>query len=90
MVNTLTLKQLRPSLPKVVQNIDRKLDRYVITKRGKPVIVMLGMEDYESLIETLDILADPKAMVGIRKGETDIRAHKTHSWQEIRRSIAKL
>jgi prevent-host-death family protein len=90
MTTTLTLKQLRPALPKVVSQIDGKLDRYVITKRGKPVVVMLSVEDYESLIETLDILADPKAMAGLRQGEEDIRKGKTHSWQKIRRSLAKL
>lgn len=90
MTTTLSLKQLRPALPKVVNQIDGKLDRYVITKRGKPVVVMLSVEDYESLIETLDILADPKAMAGIRQGEEDIRKGKTHSWQEIKRSLAKL
>ena len=59
MVNTLSVKELRPELPKVIDKIDGKLDRYVITKRGKPVVVMLSIDDYESLMETLDILADP-------------------------------
>lgn len=90
MVNTITLKELRPELPKVVDRIDGRLDRYVITKRGKPVVVMLSMEDYESLMETLDILADPKAMEGIRKGKEDIRKGRTHSWKEIKKSLAKI
>ena len=90
MVNTVTLKELRPKLPQVVDAIDGKLDRYVVTKRGKPVVVMLSMDDYESLMETLDILADPKAVAGIRQGEKDIRNGKTRSWKEIKRSLAKL
>ena len=90
MLNTLSLKELRPALPEVVERIDGRLDRYVITKRGKPVVVMLSIDDYESLMETLDILADPKAMAGIRQGEADVRKGKTRSWQEIKRSLAKL
>ena len=90
MVNTVSLKELRPELPKVIKRIDGRLDRYVITKRGKPVVVMLSIDDYESLMETLDILADPRAMAGLRKGEEDIRKGKTRSWQEIKRSLAKL
>ena len=90
MVNTLSLKELRPALPKVVDQIDGKLDRFVITKHGKPVVVMLSMEDYESLMETLDILADPEAMKGIREGERELRKGKTHSWQKIKRSLEKL
>ena len=90
MVTTVSLKELRPTLPKVVDRIDGRLDRYVVTKRGKPIVVMLSIDDYESLMETLDILADPHAMSGIRKGEADIRKRRTRSWQEIKGSLATL
>lgn len=90
MINTVTLKSLRPELPKVIARIDGKLDRYVVTKRGKPIVVMLSVEDYESLMETLDILADPKAMADLRKGEEDIRKGKTRSWAEIKASLGRL
>ena len=90
MISTVSLKELRPELPKVIKRIDDRLDRYVVTKRGKPVVVMLSIDDYESLMETLDILADPKAMAGIKAGEMDIKQGKTRSWEEVKRSIAKL
>ena len=90
MTLTLSLKDLRPELPRVIERVDAKLDRFVITKRGKPVAVLLAADDYESLMETLDILADPKAMAGFRKGEKDIRKGRVRSWQEVKRSLAKL
>lgn len=90
MVTTVSLKTLRPALPKAIDRIDRHLDRYLITKRGKPVAVMLSVDDYESLMETLDILADPTAMDGLRKGEADLRRGRTRSWQEIKQSLARL
>ena len=90
MVNTMTLKDLRPQLPKVVDAIDGKLDRYVITKHGKPVVVMLSMDDYESLMETLDILADRETMTRIRHGAKEVQRGKTRSWKEIKRSLEKL
>ena len=90
MVNSISLKELRPTLPQVVDRIDHRFDRYIITKRGKPTVVMMSIEDYESLVETLDILADPKAMAGIHRGDRDIRTGKTRSWNQIKRSLAKL
>jgi prevent-host-death family protein len=90
MIHTVSLKELRPELPKIIARIDEKLDRYVVTKRGKPVVVMLSVEDYEALVETLDILADPKAMAGLRKGEEDIRKGRTRSWAEIKASVGRL
>ena len=84
------MKELRPRLPEVIKRIDGRLDRYVVTRRGKPVVVMLSIEDYESLMETLDILADPEAMAGIRQGEEEIRRGKTLSWKELKASLARL
>ena len=90
MINTVTMKELRPRLPEVIKRIDGRLDRYVVTRRGKPVVVMLSIEDYESLIETLDILADPEAMAGIRRGEKEIKRGKTRGWKEVKASLARL
>ena len=90
MIHTVSLRELRPELPRIIARIDGKLDRYVVTKRGKPVVVMLSVEDYEALVETLDILADPKAMAGLRKGEEDIRKGRTRSWAQIKASVGRL
>lgn len=90
MVNTMSIKELRPELPNVIDRIDSKLDRFVITKRGKPVAVMMSIDDYESLMETLDILADAETMQRIRKSEKDIKHGKFKSLKEILHSIEKL
>ncbi|MCK5215756.1 MAG: type II toxin-antitoxin system Phd/YefM family antitoxin [Candidatus Omnitrophica bacterium] len=88
MKNTLSLKQLRPELPKVIASIDEKFDRFIITKRGRPVVVMMSIDDYESLIETLDILEDKETMKRVRNGENEIKAGKTRSWRDVKRSYA--
>ena len=90
MITTISLKELRPELPRVIARSDKKLDRYIVTKRGKPMVVMLSIEDYESLMDTLDLLADPQAMADLRKGEDDIRKGRTHSWTEIKASLGHL
>lgn len=90
MVNTLTLKELRPGLPKVIERIDEKLDRYIITRRGKPVVVMMGVDDYESMVETLEILADDKLVKGIREGLADIKKGRVHGWTESKKRLGKL
>ena len=90
MIATVSLKELRPELSHVIEQIDRKLDRFVITRRGKPVAVLLSSDDYDSLMKTLDILADPKAMAGLRKGEADLRKGRTRSWTDVKKSLAKL
>ena len=38
-----------------------------ITKQGKAVAVLVSIERMEAIAETMEILADPKAMEAIRK-----------------------
>ncbi len=90
MTNTVSLKELRPRLPQIIDRIDHKLDRYIITKRGLPVAVMMSVEDYESLMETLDILADKETMKRIRQAEREIKQGKTISWEDIKKSLGNL
>ena len=83
----ISLKELRPELPKVALAISKKLDRYIITKRGRPVMMIINPEDYEGLIETIEILQDRSALRRIRKARKDSKAGKTISLEAFRKKI---
>ncbi len=90
MVNTITLKELRPELPEVIKGIDAKLDRYIVTKRGKPIAVMLSPDDYDGLLETIEILSDKETAKRLKKAKQEIKTGKTITLEELRRKIEKL
>ena len=90
MVNTIALKELRPELPEVINDIDSKLDRYIVTKRGRPVAIMMSPDDYEGLMETIEILSDKEALKRIKKAKRQIKEGKTISLEELRHKIEKL
>lgn len=85
----LSIRELRPKLPSVVRDAAATSARYVVTRRGKPEAVILSLNDYESLMETLDVLSDPRALEALRKGEEDIRKGRARSWAEIGQSIVE-
>jgi len=39
---------------------------YLITNRDQPTAVLLSIDDYEALMETMDVLSNPKAMKVLR------------------------
>ena len=55
---TMTITKAQSGLPKLCR--DKK--SVLITTNDKPVSVLLPIEDYDALIETMDLLANPKAM----------------------------
>ena len=67
-VKLFPVTQLKPRLLKAVSQAQKLGQEFVITKNGKPAAVLLGFEEWESWKETVEILADPKAMRRIRKG----------------------
>lgn len=50
--------------------------KYVYDEKGKPSSVLLDMEDFVGLLETLDILSDQDLVHSIRRGLEEIREGK--------------
>ena len=90
MVHTVALKELRPDLPGVINDIDSKFHRYIVTKRGKPVVVMMSVDDYESILETIEILSDKRAMKRIKMSDAEIKQGKTVSLEKLRQEIERV
>ena len=87
MTKSISLKKLRPKLPKVIEEIDTKMDRFIITKRGRSVALMMSIEDYESLLETLDVLSNTGLMKDIKQAEKDIKKGNIKALDDIEREL---
>ncbi len=84
MYNYVTLKELRPKLPKIIDKVDSELDRYIISKHGNPVAVLLSIDDFESLIETLNEKDDKENLRRIRRGLEEAKAGRTVDWKKVK------
>jgi len=51
------ISQARKQLLALINEAHEK--RFILTRKGKPEIVILSYEDYESLLETLEIYQTP-------------------------------
>jgi len=57
----------KTNLLDIVRKIKDSDDAIVITKNGIPEVVLISMDRFNGLLETLEILSDEKAMKSIRK-----------------------
>ncbi len=90
MIKTISLKELRPRLPRVADDIEKRMARYVVTRRGKPVMMLVSPDDYEGLIETIEIMSDKELVKRIEKAEKDIREGKTVPWEVVRKRLERI
>ncbi len=69
--NTISSTEARRRFAEVINDIDRGSARYTLTVNGKPKVVMMNAEEFESWQETIEIMSDPKLVKSIRKAEAE-------------------
>ncbi|MDO8498867.1 MAG: type II toxin-antitoxin system Phd/YefM family antitoxin [bacterium] len=68
MTNIIPISDVRENLPNLVDKVDKRDDRVIITVNGKPKAIMINLEELEALEETAEILAIPGAKTEVLKG----------------------
>ncbi len=73
------ISEVRSHLPEVVNQVQKNRKRYVITRQGKAVAVMVSLEE----LETLEIMADSDLLKSLIRAEADIKAGRLHSHKDV-------
>lgn len=55
-----------------------------VESHGHPVMAVLSWEMYESLLETLEVMGDPKLMKMLRKSMQEADQGKTIPWETVK------
>lgn len=67
----------------LVRDLQAKGDIVAITKNGVPAAVLLTVERFEGLLETIDILSDAKAVTSLRRSLREARTGRWLSHVEV-------
>ena len=78
-MQTIPLSEAKAKLARLLQEAETLGESVLITRSGRPAGVLLGVEEYEGLVETLEILADPALRRAVRKGLADIQSSLNYS-----------
>jgi antitoxin YefM len=83
MNKTISLKEARSRFSTIVDKVDRLSQRYVVTKNGVPKAVVMSAEEFESWVETLELMSNPKAVKALEQGLKEAKAGKFKSFKEV-------
>jgi antitoxin YefM len=87
MTQTLPITKVRDNLKTLVNNANKRLDKYIITVNGTPAAVIISAAEYESWQETNDIMSDPTLLKAIKQGEKEIEEGKGIPWEEVKKDL---
>ena len=86
-MTTLPLAEVRAALSRFVDLAARTHERIEITRNGRRAAVLLGADDYDALLETLEVLRDQALLRDHLEGAQAIEAGQGVTVDELERTM---
>jgi prevent-host-death family protein len=85
MVATLSIAEAREQFTRLPERFDEEPDLTIqVTRHGKPVMVVLPWELYESITETLEVMADTELMAALRRSAREVAEGRTTDFETVK------
>lgn len=84
---TLPISDARKKIFKIAEEVQKPSTFYTLTEKGRPKVVLMSAEEFDSLMENLEILSDPKIMANIKKAEEEFEKGEYQSWEEVKKEL---
>ena len=78
----LTISEAQQQLPELSEQLTD--EPTIITKEGKPVMITFSIEQFESLMETIEIISDKKIMEDLQQGIKEAKEGKIVSLESLK------
>jgi antitoxin YefM len=73
---TLSLSEVKTRLPELVAGVQEREEEVVVTKNGRPAAILINVDEYTRLKETLDVLSDPVLMKQVSRSQAFYKSGK--------------
>ncbi len=84
---TISITKARPKLFDIAEAVQKPDNHYTLSIGGEPKVVIMSHDEFTSLMETMEILSNPKAMASIKKAEEEFNKGEYVSWQEAKKIL---
>lgn len=85
MTRTIPLAEAKKQFSAIIKDVEEKYDRFTITKNGVGKAVILSNDEYDGLLETLDILSRKEEREAISRAKTQVKQGKTISLENLKK-----
>ncbi|MBI5160051.1 MAG: type II toxin-antitoxin system Phd/YefM family antitoxin [Micrococcales bacterium] len=88
-MTTLPLAEARAKLSRLIESAVTTHERFEVTRNGDRAAVLLSAEDYDALIETVEILSRPEDVEEIRSGLEDLVRGDLSPAEEVHEAMVR-
>ena len=83
-MQTLPISKVKDKLNELVYAAASTREQVTITKNGSPAAVLIGVDEWESIQESLFWLSQPGIHESIAEAETDVKEGRIYTEEQIR------
>jgi antitoxin YefM len=86
-MQTTSLSDLKAHLSEYAERAEVEHEQYTITRNGRPAVVLVSAEEWESMQETLFWLSQPGIHEDLAEAEADIAAGRVYDEAQVRQAL---
>lgn len=83
MKNILPISTVKRDFLRLIKQVEEESSPIVITRDGRAAGVLMSVEEYEGILETMELLKDPNFLDRLKEAEEDLKAGRVHSFDEV-------
>lgn len=86
-METIPITEAKARIAELADRVAREHDHFTITRNGRADVMLISVAEYESMQETLGILADQEAVADLRQSREDFAAGDTYTAEQVRAEL---
>jgi antitoxin YefM len=83
----LPLNDVKTRFSAIADEVAATHDRVIVTRNGRPHVMVISIDDFESLQMTRELLAEPAAVQDILAADQEISAGDYHTLDDLRAAL---
>jgi antitoxin YefM len=87
MAKIVPFTQARAELSELLDEVESRHEHVVVTRKGRPIAIVVSTEEWEAIEETLEVLQDEETLEALRESEADVNAGRVRPWDDVRRDL---
>ncbi len=89
MTETRSLADAKAHLSELIDLVSQTGEHVEITRRGRPCALIVGIDEYEGMLETLDLMSIPGATDEMRRADAEIASGDYVTAEHLREKYLK-
>ena len=87
MKNIISITEARGNIFDIAEKVQRHGNHYIFTENGKPKMVAMSADEYDSLMEDIFLASDPKFAAKMKKVDEEFARGEFTSWKDIKKEL---